>query len=83
MTKDFFEKLFSLEGKTALINGGYRGIGLAVAETYGEAGANVALVARNLEGCRAAADRIQDKFGVFVDTGSLIPLRRQSIGKIR
>src|SRR5208337_3963273 len=64
MTKDFFEKLFSLEGKTALITGGYRGIGLAVAETYGEAGANVALVARNLEGCRAAADRIQDKFGV-------------------
>jgi NAD(P)-dependent dehydrogenase (short-subunit alcohol dehydrogenase family) len=53
-----------LEGKTALITGGYRGIGLSVAETYGEAGANLALVARNLEGCRTAAQRIQDKFGV-------------------
>ncbi len=64
MTRDCFEKLFSLEGKTALITGGYRGIGLAFAETYGEAGANLALVARNLERCRAAAARLQDELGV-------------------
>ena len=64
MTRDCFEKFFSLEGKTALITGGYRGIGLAFAETYGEAGANLALVARNLERCRAAAARLQDELGV-------------------
>ncbi len=64
MARDCFEKIFSLEGKTALITGGYRGIGLGIAEMYGEAGANLALVARNLEGCRAAAQRLQDKFGV-------------------
>jgi NAD(P)-dependent dehydrogenase (short-subunit alcohol dehydrogenase family) len=71
MARDFFEKLFSLEGKTALITGGYRGIGIAIAETYGEAGANLALVARNLEGCRAAAQRLQDKFGVKVIAKSM------------
>ncbi len=64
MARQCFENLFSLEGKTALITGGYRGIGLAVAETYAEAGANLALVARNLERCQAAADAIQVKFGV-------------------
>jgi NAD(P)-dependent dehydrogenase (short-subunit alcohol dehydrogenase family) len=71
MARDCFENLFSLEGKTALISGGYRGIGLAVAETYGEAGANLALVARNLERCLAAADKLQAEFGVKAIAKSL------------
>jgi len=64
MSVQLFEKLFSLKGKTALISGGYKGIGLLFAETYAEAGANVAIVARNLEGCEKAAGAISKKYGV-------------------
>ncbi len=64
MGRDIFEKLFSLEGKTAVITGGYRGIGLAVADVYAEAGADVILTARNLAGCREAAERIGRAHGV-------------------
>ena len=64
MMKDLVEKLFSLEGKTAVVTGGYRGIGLAIAETYAEAGANVVLVARNLSACQEAAEKIKKNFGV-------------------
>lgn len=64
MGKEIFEKLFSLKGKTAIITGGYRGIGLSIAETYAEAGANVALTARNLVGCKMAAEKIKKLYGV-------------------
>jgi NAD(P)-dependent dehydrogenase (short-subunit alcohol dehydrogenase family) len=39
-------KLFDLHGKTALVTGGSRGIGLQMAEGLGEMGASVALTAR-------------------------------------
>ncbi|MDP2852908.1 MAG: SDR family oxidoreductase [Smithellaceae bacterium] len=64
MGADLFARLFSLQGKTALISGGYKGIGRMFAETYAEAGANVAIVARNLEGCMQAASEISGRFGV-------------------
>jgi len=64
MAAGICERLFSLKGKTAMITGGYKGIGLLFAETYAEAGANIALVARNLEGCKKAAKAIEEKFGV-------------------
>ena len=64
MGMELLERLFSLKGKTALITGGYKGIGRLFADTYAEAGANVAVVARNLEGCEKAAKEISDVFGV-------------------
>jgi len=64
MANDMLETLFSLQNRTALITGGYRGIGLLFAETYAEAGASVALAARNHEACVAAAKAIEAKFGV-------------------
>jgi gluconate 5-dehydrogenase len=41
--------LFSLRGRTALVTGGSRGIGLEIAEGLGEAGARVAIVARRAQ----------------------------------
>jgi NAD(P)-dependent dehydrogenase (short-subunit alcohol dehydrogenase family) len=64
MSDVMFQRLFSLKGKTALITGGYRGIGRLFADTYAEAGADIAVTARNLEGCRRAAAEIRDRFKV-------------------
>lgn len=64
MAHDLLEKLFSLDGKVAFITGGYRGIGLTMAETYAAAGANVVLAARNGAGCQMAAEKVADTYRV-------------------
>jgi len=64
MPHALFEKLFSLDGKVAFITGGYRGIGLMMAETYAAAGCSVVLAARNLSGCEAAAREIAKTHGM-------------------
>ncbi|HEY5530593.1 MAG TPA: SDR family NAD(P)-dependent oxidoreductase [Candidatus Anoxymicrobiaceae bacterium] len=58
------ERLFSLKGESALITGGYKGLGLMFSETYAEAGADVAIVARTLDKCQEAARDIESKYGV-------------------
>ena len=47
-----------LNGKRAVITGGSRGIGLAIARAYAAAGADVVIASRKLEACQEAADEI-------------------------
>jgi len=56
--------MFSLKGKTALITGGYKGIGLAISEIFAEAGAKLALAARSGNFCKSTAASIETQFGV-------------------
>lgn len=53
--------IFSLEGKTALINGASRGIGLAIAREMAAAGANTILAARSMDKLEANAEDLRSK----------------------
>ena len=52
-----------LLGKVALVTGGSRGIGRAIALRLAEAGANVAICSRNLEAAQAVGDEISARGG--------------------
>ncbi|WP_439488269.1 SDR family NAD(P)-dependent oxidoreductase [Algoriphagus sp.] len=57
-------KLFDLSGKAAIITGGSKGLGLAMAEGLASAGANIMLVSRNLSEGEESAKRIADLYNV-------------------
>jgi len=56
-------KLFDLTGKTALVTGGSKGLGLAMAAGFASAGADVALVSRHESEATAAAKQLTAEYG--------------------
>ena len=56
-------ELLDMTGKVAVITGGSRGIGRAVAEGFAMAGADVVIASRKLENCETAAREIEATTG--------------------
>ncbi|WP_423801532.1 SDR family oxidoreductase [Neobacillus sp. SAB-20_R2A] len=55
------QDLFSLQGKTAIVTGGGRGLGQQIATVYAEAGANVVVCSRDVEACQQLSDALKEK----------------------
>ena len=53
------QQLFDLSGKTALVTGGSRGLGLQMAQALGEAGAKIMLSSRKADELEVAAAQLQ------------------------
>jgi 2-deoxy-D-gluconate 3-dehydrogenase len=62
-------QLFSIDGKTALVTGGSRGIGEMIAAGFLANGAKVYISSRKADACTATAERLMERFG-----GACIPL---------
>jgi NAD(P)-dependent dehydrogenase (short-subunit alcohol dehydrogenase family) len=58
MDRPSFDSLFSLRDRVAIITGGTRGIGLAIAEAYVLAGAKVVVASRKPDACASAAEHL-------------------------
>jgi len=54
---------FDLTGKTAIVTGGSRGLGVELSTTLAEYGANVAVMATNMERLETAAKELEGKTG--------------------
>ena len=72
-------ELFSIDGKTALVTGGTRGIGRMIAEGFVEAGATVYVASRKAEACEQTAAELSKKgtcVGIPADLSSEEGCRR-------
>lgn len=73
--------IFSLEGKTALIAGASRGLGLAIAQQIAAAGAKTILASRSLKDLEANAQALREK-GFQAEAAQLDTADRESIDRL-
>ena len=86
------KSLFDLTGKTALITGGSRGLGLQIAEALGEMGARLVISARKADELRVATEKLKaqgiDVHAISADSSNpediakLAVAARQHLGEI-
>ncbi|HNR09026.1 MAG TPA: SDR family NAD(P)-dependent oxidoreductase, partial [Saprospiraceae bacterium] len=55
---------FDLTGQAAIVTGGSKGLGLAMAAGLASAGANVLIVSRTAQEAREAAEGLQAEYGI-------------------
>lgn len=75
-------KLFDLSGRTALVTGGSKGIGKAMALAFAEAGANIAISARHEEELKKAKAEIADGANVKVEYFVADMTHREQVKKL-
>jgi NAD(P)-dependent dehydrogenase (short-subunit alcohol dehydrogenase family) len=75
MERSTFNDLFDMSGRTVIVTGGTRGIGLSLAEGFVLAGANVVVASRKSDACERVAARLRElggkAIGVPTHTGEV------------
>ncbi|MGQ9574287.1 MAG: SDR family NAD(P)-dependent oxidoreductase [Thermoguttaceae bacterium] len=74
--------LFDLTGRSALVTGGSRGLGKAIAQAFASAGAELVLASRHEDQLQAAAEDISRQHGVRVEPIPADLTRREEVQRL-